>query len=45
MMGAGKYDAWKDGKFDFNALSKEHENDVFGLMRSETPLKDLIGEH
>ena len=44
MMGAGKYDAWKTGKFDFNALSREKENDVFGLMRSETPLKDLIGE-
>ena len=45
MMGAGKYDAWKAGKFDISQLSKENENDVFGLMRSETPLKDLIGEH
>jgi len=44
MMGAGKYDAWKAGKFDISQLSKEQNNDVFGLMRSETPLKDLIGE-
>ena len=44
MMGAGKYDAWKAGKFEFSQLSKENENDVFGMMRGETPLKDLIGE-
>jgi len=44
MMGAGKYDAWKAGKFEFSQLSKETENDVFGMMRGETPLKDLIGE-
>ena len=44
MMGAGKYDAWKADKFEFNALSREKENDVFGMMRGETPLKDLIGE-
>lgn len=44
MMGDSKYDAYKEGKFEFGALSKENENDVYGLMRSETPLKDLIGE-
>jgi len=44
MMGAGKYDAWKAGKFDFSQLSKETENDVFGKMRGETPLKDLVKE-
>jgi len=43
MMGAGKYDAWKADKFDFSQLSKETDNDVFGKMRQETPLKDLIG--
>ncbi len=43
MMGQSKYDAYKEGKFKFSQLSKEHENDVYGLMRSETPLKDLLG--
>jgi SPP1 gp7 family putative phage head morphogenesis protein len=44
MMGVAKWDAWKAGKFDISQLSKERDNDVFGLMRNETPLKDLIGE-
>lgn len=44
MMGAAKYEAWKDGKFELSQLSKEYQNDVFGTMRGETPLKDLIGE-
>jgi len=44
MMGGSKYDAYKAEKFDFNSLSREKENDVFGMMRNETPLKDLIKE-
>ncbi|MFA5151991.1 MAG: hypothetical protein WC554_05475 [Clostridia bacterium] len=44
MMGEGKLEAYKDGKFEFSQLSTEKENDVYGLMRSETSLKDLIGE-
>jgi SPP1 gp7 family putative phage head morphogenesis protein len=44
MMGTAKWDAWKAGKFDISQLSKENTNDVFGLMRNETPLKDLISE-
>lgn len=43
MMGAGKYDAWKAGKFDFNQLSAIHKNDVFGDMRGEATLKSLLG--
>jgi len=43
-MGEGKFEAWKEGKFDFSQLSTEKENDVYGMMRGETPLKDLIGE-
>lgn len=42
IMGEGKWEAWNDGKFDFSALSQEHADDVYGNMRSETPLKDLI---
>ena len=44
MMGQGKFDAWKAGQFTFDKLSREVENDIYGLMRSETPLKDLVNE-
>ncbi len=43
-MGDAKYDAWKDGKFEFSTLSKQHDDDVYGTMRGETPLKELIGD-
>lgn len=42
ILGKGKYQAWKDGLFEFSQLSKETENDVYGMMRTETPLKDLV---
>jgi hypothetical protein len=44
VMGDAKWEAWNEGKFDFSALSREYDDEVFGLMRGETPLKDLIGE-
>jgi hypothetical protein len=44
MMGNDKFDAWKEGKFEFGNLSSTHTDDVYGEMRGETPLKDLIGE-
>jgi len=44
MMGDSKFEAWVSGKFEFNQLSKETENDIYGMMRTVTPLKDLIGE-
>ena len=44
MMGPEKWDAWMNDKFEFSQLSKETENDVFGMMRGETPLKDLVKE-
>lgn len=44
MMGKDKFDAWKEGKFEFGQLSSTHTDDVYGEMRGETPLKDLIGE-
>ena len=43
MMGNEKHGAYKDGKFEFSQLSKQYETPVYGLMRSETPLIDLIG--
>jgi hypothetical protein len=42
ILGAGKFEAWKAGKFTLDQLSKEHENDVYGMMRVVTPLKELI---
>lgn len=45
MMGVGKYDAWQNGLIDIDErLSKEYNDPVYGTMRSETPLKDLINE-
>jgi SPP1 gp7 family putative phage head morphogenesis protein len=43
MMGAGKFAAWKEGKFDLPALSTERPDEVYGLMRSVPSLKELIG--
>ena len=42
MMGPGKYQAWQEGKFEFSALSTQRPDEVYGQMRTETPLKDLI---
>lgn len=42
ILGAGKFEAWKAGKFSLDQLSKEHENDVYGMMRVVTPLKELV---
>ena len=41
-MGPAKYDAWNSGKVSISDMSKTVHNDVFGDMRVETPLKDLI---
>lgn len=42
-LGASKYDAWKEGKFEFADLSTTRPDDIYGQMRVETPLKDLLG--
>lgn len=42
MMGAGRYQAWRSGGFGFGDLSTEHQDDVYGLMRVMTTLKDLL---
>ena len=44
IMGPGKWQAWKEDKFDFSQLSKQVDNDVFGTMRTASSLKDLVGE-
>jgi hypothetical protein len=43
MMGPGKYSAWKAGKFGLEQLSTIAEDRVYGPMRIESSLKELIG--
>jgi SPP1 gp7 family putative phage head morphogenesis protein len=42
LMGPGKFDAWKAGKFEFSQLSRESTSDKWGRMFSEASLKDLL---
>ena len=44
LLGDSKYEAYKAGKFEFSALSNQQDHEIFGTMRTETSLKDLIGE-
>ena len=44
-MGADKLAAWQAGKFTFDKLSVQEQVDVYGSMRFESSLKDLIGEN
>jgi hypothetical protein len=44
LMGPGRYEAYKDGKFDFAAQSRQTEHVTWGHVHSTTPLKDLLGE-
>lgn len=44
MMGAGKYDAWRAGRFSFAKLSKAVYDDDWGRSFVETPLYELVGE-
>jgi len=43
MMGPGKYEAWKEGKFNLADMVGQHDDDVYGLMRIEKALQDLVG--
>jgi hypothetical protein len=42
VLGPGKYAAWQKGEFPFAQLSRETTDPVWGKMRGETPLKDLV---
>ena len=44
MMGPGKYEAWQGGQFDFAALTGQHDDAVFGTMKIEQTLKNLVGD-
>ena len=42
MMGPGKFEAWKDGAFEFSALSSPYDDVVYGQMLRETTLGELV---
>jgi SPP1 gp7 family putative phage head morphogenesis protein len=42
MMGDGKYEAWKSGKFDLDDMATTQRDAVWGNQAVETPLKDLL---
>jgi hypothetical protein len=42
MMGPGKLDAWNQGLVQIGQMSGVREDDVYGPMRYELPLKALI---
>jgi hypothetical protein len=44
ILGKGAWQAYQDGKFDFSQLSRITGDDVYGDLRTVTPLKDLIDE-
>lgn len=41
ILGPGRFDAWKAGKFEFRSVAGEHEDTVYGRMIVERPLKEL----
>jgi SPP1 gp7 family putative phage head morphogenesis protein len=44
LLGKGRYQAWKDGRFTLDQIPADHEDDVYGPMKVAKSLKDLIGE-
>jgi len=42
-MGEAKWQAWQDGKFEFSQMTKDYDDSVFGVMKGEASLKDLLG--
>jgi hypothetical protein len=44
LMGDGKFEAYKENKFELSQLSTQRQDEVYGTMRGVTSLKDLIGE-
>ena len=44
MLGEDKWAAWKEGKFGFSDLTGNYQSEVYGSMRVEKSLKELIGQ-
>ncbi len=43
ILGPARYRAWQDGAFQFNQLARTYTNDVYGEMRGEASLEELVG--
>ena len=44
MMGKGMHEAYKAGRFEFPKLSVQKPEEVYGTMRFQATLKELIGD-
>jgi hypothetical protein len=42
-MGGAKYRAWKDGAFSFDQLTTTYESQIYGTMKREASLKEILG--
>jgi hypothetical protein len=42
LLGKGRWQAWRDGKFKFSDIVGSHDDEVYGEMFSAKSLKDLI---
>ena len=42
ILGKGRFEAWRDGKFQLSEISKDQRDDVYGIMRTAAPLKELV---
>ena len=44
ILGDGKFEAWKEGKFEFSQLAQHGDDKILGAMWHEATLKELIGD-
>ena len=44
ILGKGKFEAYQSGKFKFEQLATNHTDEVYGEMRTEASLKELLVE-
>lgn len=41
-MGPGKHQAFQEGRFDLSQASITYDDEVYGTMRREAPLRELV---
>ena len=44
MMGPAKWKAWQDGAFEFDQLTKTYTNPIYGPMKREATLHEILGD-
>ena len=42
ILGPGRYDAWREGKFQFSQLATIRQNETWGPSAQVTPLRELL---